>query len=38
MIFRHYRELVKPAAAKRYWEIMPSDHDAKVVKFPNVVP
>jgi integrase len=33
ILFRHYRELVKPAAAKRYWEIMPADHNAKVVKF-----
>jgi integrase len=35
IIFRHYRELVKPAVAKRYWEIMPSSDDGKVVKFPN---
>jgi len=33
ILFRNYRELVKPAAAKRYWEIMPADHNAKVVKF-----
>jgi integrase len=28
VIFRHYRELVKPKEAHRYWEIMPSAADA----------
>jgi integrase len=35
IIFRHYREIVKPAAAQRYWEIMPANRSAKVVKFPS---
>jgi integrase len=35
ILFRHYRELVKPDAANRYWEIMPDGHSAKVVKFPK---
>jgi integrase len=33
ILFRHYRELVKPAAAATYWQIMPAGHDAKIVKF-----
>jgi integrase len=34
VIFRHYRELVKPKEAKRYWQIMPSgDAVKKVVAF-----
>jgi hypothetical protein len=24
MVFKHYREIVKPALAKRYWEISPT--------------
>jgi integrase len=33
IIFRHYRELVKPTTAESYWQIMPVDHNTKVVKF-----
>ncbi len=33
MIFQHYREVVKPKEAARYWEIMPSTETAKVVAF-----
>jgi integrase len=35
IIFRHYREVVKPADAQRYWQILPADRNAKVVKFPK---
>jgi len=35
IIFRHYRQVVKPTAAQRYWEIMPRDRNAKVVNFPK---
>ena len=33
MIFRHYRELVKPRDAERYWQIKPGVLDEKVVSF-----
>ena len=34
VIFRHYRELVKPKDAERYWQIKPSaSADRKVVAF-----
>lgn len=33
MIFQHYRELVKPKDAARYWRIMPSVDAEKVVSF-----
>ena len=33
MIFQHYRELVKPKEAERYWKIMPSEADGKGVSF-----
>jgi hypothetical protein len=33
MIFRHYREVVKPKEAARYWKIMPSAEAEKVVSF-----
>lgn len=31
MIFNHYRELVKPAAAKAYWNIRPAAAAAKKI-------
>jgi len=31
VIFRHYRELVKPKEAARYWQIKPADVSSKVV-------
>jgi integrase len=34
MLFQHYREIVKPADAKRYWEIEPPTA-AKIVSFKN---
>jgi integrase len=34
MIFRHYRELVQPKEAARYWQITPADRGAgKVISF-----
>lgn len=33
MVFAHYRELVKPKDAERYWKIMPDDAGEKVVAF-----
>lgn len=33
IIFRHYRELVKPKDAAKYWEIMPQVTSDKVVAF-----
>ncbi len=33
MIFAHYRELVAPKDAKRYWNIAPEAADGKVVAF-----
>jgi hypothetical protein len=30
--FAHYRELVKPKDAERYWQIKPTDRGAKVVR------
>lgn len=33
MVFAHYRELVKPKDAARYWEIKPNTDTAKVVAF-----
>jgi hypothetical protein len=39
MIFRHYRELVKPAEAEKFWAIMPpNDYAEKMVKALAVVP
>jgi integrase len=32
-IFRHYRQLVKPQQAERYWSIVPSAADKRVVQF-----
>jgi integrase len=31
LVFQHYRQIVKPKEAHRYWEIMPSDVGAKKV-------
>lgn len=31
MIFKHYRELVKPKDAERYWGIGPEGGDQKVI-------
>jgi hypothetical protein len=31
MLFAHYRELVKPKDAERYWQIMPASEAGKVV-------
>src|SRR5262245_5046799 len=32
-IFRHYRQLVKPKQAERYWKIVPAVSDKKLVQF-----
>lgn len=33
MIFKHYREIVKPKDAARYWNIMPGTGSERVVAF-----
>ena len=33
MVFAHYRELVRPKDAKRFWSIMPSEKAGKIVNF-----
>jgi integrase len=33
LVFQHYRELVKPSEAKRYWNIVPESRDGKIVPF-----
>jgi integrase len=33
MIFQHYREVVKPKDADRYWQIMPNTESVKLVAF-----
>jgi integrase len=33
MIFQHYRQVVKPAEAKRYWQIKPASTSAKILQF-----
>jgi integrase len=33
VIFKHYRQLVKPAEAKRYWKIRPAAKSKKIVAF-----
>jgi integrase len=33
LIFQHYRELVKPEAAKRYWNILPKTKSDNIVAF-----
>ena len=39
MIFRHYRELVKPAEAEKFWAIMPpKDYAEKMAKALAAVP
>jgi integrase len=35
LVFQHYRELVKPQEAKRYWNIVPETCETKIVPFPN---
>jgi hypothetical protein len=36
MVFAHYRELVKPKDAERYWKIVPGVKGASVVEFEQV--
>lgn len=36
MVFAHYRELVKPKEAERYWKIVPGVKGANVVEFEQV--
>ena len=33
IIFRHYREVVTPEEAKRYWSILPANKASKIVAF-----
>ena len=33
VIFEHYRQIVKPGDAKRYWEITPSAASSKILQF-----
>jgi integrase len=33
IVFGHYRELVRPAEAERFWDLMPSGPGAKVISF-----
>jgi hypothetical protein len=33
MIFRHYRELVKPKDAERYWKIAPASGGKRIIEF-----
>ena len=35
LVFQHYRELVKPSEAKRYWNIVPESGGEKIVPFVN---
>ena len=35
VVFQHYRELVKPKDAKRYWNIVPESRGGKIVAFAN---
>jgi integrase len=35
LVFQHYRELVKPSEAKRYWNIGPENQSGKIVRFPK---
>mgnify|MGYP002052344129 CR=1 FL=1 len=32
LIFRHYRELVKPKDAARWWQIMPTNESSRVIE------
>jgi integrase len=33
LVFQHYRQLVKPKRAERYWKIVPAVAGKKVVQF-----
>jgi integrase len=33
LVFQHYRQLVRPKEADRYWKIMPAATDKKVIRF-----
>src|SRR5262249_54285770 len=33
LVFQHYRQLVKPKEAERYWKLMPADSPRKVIQF-----
>jgi integrase len=33
LVFQHYRQLVRPKEADRYWKIMPATHGKKVIQF-----
>ena len=33
LVFQHYRQLVKPKQAERYWKIAPAVHGKKVIQF-----
>ena len=35
LVFQHYRELVKPKEAERYWNIVPESRGGKIVPFAN---
>jgi len=35
LVFQHYRELVKPKDAKRYWNIVPESRGGNIVPFAN---
>jgi hypothetical protein len=35
-IFKHYRQLVKPKEAQRYWKIAPTFEGKKVIAFASV--
>jgi len=37
LVFQHYRELVKPKDAQRYWKIIPESRREKIVPFANAV-
>lgn len=37
LIFRHYREVVRPTDAAKYWQIMPQRKERKIVRFPEAV-
>lgn len=33
LVFQHYRQLIKPKQAERYWNIMPDTPEKKVIRF-----
>jgi integrase len=35
LVFQHYRQLVRPKEAKRYWSLAPNDTGRKIVGFPK---